>query len=177
MGAFGVWKSQNSDFTHEKALEQGGKLGKAGFMKMAGELWRQMSEEEKAPWQRMYEENWQAFAEFKKSDSYTPPVPVRKRSGKRAKPTHDTVVTPVLDHRIETEKTAAGAKCVARSEAEENVAQKKLDLQFDLQVETEDEEKDDVITVKRRAVATPQGAPSARRPRRNDSGVLSMCRS
>merc|ERR1719456_1907812 len=110
-----------------------------------------MSDAEKAPWEQKFKEHSAAFAEFKKSGAYEPPVKKSsKKSGKQSadpdapkKPSgggygvflgeHREAIVKSLPagYRITDVTKAAGAKWKALSEAEQDVYKKKFYAKFE----------------------------------------------
>ena len=51
-----------------------------GVLKLAGAMWKQMSEAEKQPWDEKFKEHTAAYAAYESSDAYVEPEKKQKRN-------------------------------------------------------------------------------------------------
>ena len=51
-----------------------------GVLKLAGAMWKQMSEAEKQPWDEKFKEHTAAYAAYESSDAYVEPEKKQKRT-------------------------------------------------------------------------------------------------
>lgn len=78
-GPFAEWKVANFAMIREKVKDQPGSVGRGGVLKVAGDMWKQMSEAEKQPWEEKFKEHTAAYAAYKSSDAYVEPEKKQKR--------------------------------------------------------------------------------------------------
>ena len=57
-----------------------GGVGRGGVLKLAGAMWKQMSEAEKQPWDEKFKEHSAAYAAYESSDAYVEPEKKQKRT-------------------------------------------------------------------------------------------------
>eukprot|EP00746_Dinoflagellata_sp_MGD_P120742 gnl/MRDRNA2_/MRDRNA2_56150_c0_seq1.p1 gnl/MRDRNA2_/MRDRNA2_56150_c0~~gnl/MRDRNA2_/MRDRNA2_56150_c0_seq1.p1 ORF type:complete len:280 (-),score=102.64 gnl/MRDRNA2_/MRDRNA2_56150_c0_seq1:64-846(-) len=72
-GSFAVWKKANVNMIHEEAQKMPGGIGRGGVARKASEIWKAMSEADKAPWQAKFQEQLLAYKKYKASDAYVKP--------------------------------------------------------------------------------------------------------
>jgi len=84
-GAFGEWRAANFEMLTKEAAKMPGGIGRGGVAKKGGEIWKTMSEKEKAPWNKKFEEHTKAFQKYKESDSYHAPEKKQKKKDKSGK--------------------------------------------------------------------------------------------
>jgi len=78
-GAYGQFMNANRTSLAEQAAKEG-MTGVTAVTKKASEVWKSMTDEEKAPWEAKFKEAQAAYTAYKDSDSFVPP---EKKRGKK----------------------------------------------------------------------------------------------
>jgi len=78
-GPFAEWKTANFAMIREKIKDHPGGVGRGGVLKLAGDMWKQMSEGEKQPWEEKFKEHTAAYAAYKSSDAYVEPEKKKRK--------------------------------------------------------------------------------------------------
>jgi len=87
-GAYGQFMNANRTSLAEQAAKEG-LTGVTAVTKKASELWKAMTDEEKAPWEAKFKEAQAAYMAYKDSDSFVPPEKKEKRGKKEEKKEKD----------------------------------------------------------------------------------------